>query len=155
MVMIEAKSERPVDVQAGNLHIRLAESATEVRASQRLRYRVFCEEMAAKPTREMAASRREFDSSMSFWEIYVENGTYTIGRKDRRSGERRGPEARRMAPGGTGLGLTIVKAATELHGGGVSLESRSGAGTTVTISLPLRNEPPGRHPPDGMVAGSA
>ena len=54
----------------------------------------------------------------------------------------RAPEARRMAPDGTGLGLTIVKAATELHGGTVWLASRPGDGTTVTISLPLRNEPP-------------
>ncbi len=54
----------------------------------------------------------------------------------------RGPEARRIAPNGTGLGLTIVKAATELHGGAVSLTSRTGVGTTVTISLPLRNAPP-------------
>ena len=63
MVATEAKAkrERPVDVQAGHLHIRLAESAAEVRASQRLRYRVFCEEMKARPTPEMAAAEREFD----------------------------------------------------------------------------------------------
>ncbi len=57
----------------------------------------------------------------------------------------RGAEAKRMAPGGTGLGLTIVKAATELHGGTVWLESRAAGGTRVTISLPLRNEPPSAH----------
>lgn len=63
MVASEArvKRERPVDVQAGQLHIRLAESAAEVRASQRLRYRVFCEEMKARPTPAMAAAGREFD----------------------------------------------------------------------------------------------
>ena len=33
------------------------------------------------------------------WEIDMENGTYTIGRKDRRSGPRRGPEARRERRG--------------------------------------------------------
>jgi putative hemolysin len=62
MVLIEAKRERPVDVQAGSLHIRLAESAAEIRASQRLRYRVFCEEMMAKPSAEMVRAGREFDS---------------------------------------------------------------------------------------------
>ncbi|MGF1608126.1 MAG: GNAT family N-acetyltransferase [Kiloniellales bacterium] len=66
MVLIEAKGARPVDVRAGNLHIRLAESAAEVRASQRLRYHVFCEEMAAKPSPEMVRAGREFDSYDDF-----------------------------------------------------------------------------------------
>ena len=68
MVLIEANGPRPVDVQAGRLHIRLAETPAEVRASQRLRYRVFCEEMAAKPTREMALAKREFDSFDEFFD---------------------------------------------------------------------------------------
>jgi signal transduction histidine kinase len=38
---------------------------------------------------------------------------------------------------GTGLGLTIVKRNTELHGGIVSVESELGVGTTVTIALPI------------------
>ena len=54
----------------------------------------------------------------------------------------RGPEARWLAPGGIGLGLTIVKAATELHGGTVTLKARASAGTTVMVKLPLRNAPP-------------
>lgn len=66
MVLIEAKGERPVDVRAGSLHIRLAETAAEIRASQALRYRVFCEEMAAKPSLEMARARREFDAFDEF-----------------------------------------------------------------------------------------
>ncbi len=37
---------------------------------------------------------------------------------------------------GTGLGLPIVKGLTEAHGGRVSLESRPGAGTCITIWLP-------------------
>jgi len=68
MVLIEANSPRPVDVRAGQLHIRLAETPGEVRASQRLRYRVFCEEMAAKPTREMTLAQREFDSFDEFFD---------------------------------------------------------------------------------------
>jgi len=62
MVLVEANRDRPVDVVAGTLRIRLAETAAEVRESQRLRYRVFCEEMSAKPTLEMIAAGREFDS---------------------------------------------------------------------------------------------
>lgn len=38
--------------------------------------------------------------------------------------------------GGAGLGLTLVKATAELHGGSLSVESAPGKGFTATISLP-------------------
>lgn len=66
MSLAEAKSDRPVDVSGGNLRIRVAEDAAEVRAAQALRYRVFYESMAAKPTPEMAAAERDFDSFDDF-----------------------------------------------------------------------------------------
>ena len=66
MSLAEAKSDRPVDVSGGNLRIRLAEDSEEIRAAQALRYRVFYESMAAKPTPEMAAAERDFDSFDDF-----------------------------------------------------------------------------------------
>jgi signal transduction histidine kinase len=47
----------------------------------------------------------------------------------------------RLQRGGTGLGLVIAKRIVELHGGRVRLESRVGAGTTVTLELPIREAP--------------
>ena len=39
--------------------------------------------------------------------------------------------------GGSGLGLAISRSLVEMHGGGLSIASTEGEGTTVTISLPL------------------
>ncbi len=45
--------------------------------------------------------------------------------------------AQQLAVQGTGLGLPIVRALVEGHGGRVGLTSRPGHGTTVTVRLPL------------------
>jgi signal transduction histidine kinase len=42
---------------------------------------------------------------------------------------------------GTGLGLLLVKRCAELHGGTVRVDSRISEGTTVTVTLPIWNEP--------------
>ena len=39
---------------------------------------------------------------------------------------------------GTGLGLATAKAIAELHGGSIEAASRAGAGTTITVHLPVR-----------------
>jgi signal transduction histidine kinase len=39
---------------------------------------------------------------------------------------------------GTGLGLVIVQAIVQAHGGTVSLESTEGVGTTFSVRLPAR-----------------
>ncbi|HWI29711.1 MAG TPA: GNAT family N-acyltransferase [Stellaceae bacterium] len=51
-----------VDVRSGKLQVRLAETLGDVDAAQTLRYRVFYEEMGARPTSEMARLGRDFDN---------------------------------------------------------------------------------------------
>src|ERR1043166_5105742 len=62
MVLSDVARQRPVEIRAGDIEVRLAESDGEVRAAQTLRYGVFYEEMAATPSGEMQRRRRDFDS---------------------------------------------------------------------------------------------
>ena len=62
MVLSDVARQRPVEIRAGDIEVRLAESDGEVRAAQTLRYGVFYEEMAATPSAEMQRRRRDFDS---------------------------------------------------------------------------------------------
>jgi signal transduction histidine kinase len=48
----------------------------------------------------------------------------------------RGENARSLGIPGTGLGLTIVRAIVDAHGGEVGLTSAPGRGTTVRVALP-------------------
>lgn len=50
-----------IDERAGPLQVRVAENEAEIDAALALRYRVFYDEMKAKPSPEIAASRRDFD----------------------------------------------------------------------------------------------
>mgnify|MGYP001074498993 CR=1 FL=1 len=50
---------------------------------------------------------------------------------------------------GLGLGLTLVKQIIDAHNGSVAIASDVGAGTTVTISLPVHDEPTGVGWPEG------
>jgi signal transduction histidine kinase len=49
----------------------------------------------------------------------------------------RGKNVRQIS--GTGLGLVVVKKCVDLHGGDIAIASEVGKGTTVTITLPLKN----------------
>jgi two-component system OmpR family sensor kinase len=49
----------------------------------------------------------------------------------------RSDPARTRASGGAGLGLSIVAAIAEAHGGSASVESAPGAGATFRIALPM------------------
>ncbi|NLO89109.1 MAG: HAMP domain-containing histidine kinase [Clostridia bacterium] len=46
-----------------------------------------------------------------------------------------------LNPGGSGLGLAVVKCFVELHGGKVWLESAVGKGTRVSFTIPIRQAP--------------
>ncbi len=57
----------------------------------------------------------------------------------------RASTATRRAIPGTGVGLVIARAIVESHGGSISLESREGEGTRVTVTLPLRQSAEGTY----------
>ena len=49
-----------------------------------------------------------------------------------------------LSKGGTGLGLALVHALAEKHGGRVRIDSVEGQGTTVTVELPAQQQGDGR-----------
>ena len=50
------------------------------------------------------------------------------------------PSRARHAGEGSGLGLSIVDAVMKAHGGGVSVESELGKGSTFTLHFPINSE---------------
>lgn len=57
-----------MQIEAGRFTVRLAETEAEVAAAQRLRYRVFVEEMGATPSERDRADRRERDDFDPYFE---------------------------------------------------------------------------------------
>ncbi len=57
-----ALAEQMAGLTHGSLGVMIADDMDLIEASQALRYRVFYEEMAAKPTPEMAQNQRDFDA---------------------------------------------------------------------------------------------
>ena len=77
----------PINVSSGDTHIRIATSEKEIREAQNLRWRVFYEEMKAKPTAELAKEQRDFDRYDDFCDhlLVLDNnrvvGTYRMLRR--------------------------------------------------------------------------
>ncbi|MFE8013852.1 sensor histidine kinase [Streptomyces antibioticus] len=63
----------------------------------------------------------------------------------------RADKGRSRVGGGSGLGLSIVAAVAELHGGRAGLDSVPGRGTRVEVTLPAREAGPAGGPPPGPV----
>jgi putative hemolysin len=61
-VAVPAEQPAIVDIRSGSHQVRLADTVADIDAAQALRYRVFYEEMGAQPSREMAATKRDFDA---------------------------------------------------------------------------------------------
>ncbi len=51
-----------VNFRVGSLEVLVAENKSQIKASQKLRYRVFCEEMGAKASKQMKSTKRDFDT---------------------------------------------------------------------------------------------
>ena len=80
-------------VHSGNLEVRLAENNEEIDAAQALRYRVFYDEMSAKPNNKMLNAKRDYDRFDEYWDhlLVLDHsknkiidkvvGTYRLNRK--------------------------------------------------------------------------
>lgn len=117
--------------------------------------KALCEESADILVDPMQMQQAVMNVVMNAYEAMREKGTLTVG--TRRLGAEfsisvadsgRGIDDRGMEKifkpfnttklSGTGLGLAITKGIIERHGGTITVESKLGEGTTVTMNLPLK-----------------
>lgn len=71
--------------------------------------------------------------------IFVEDNGNGISEDDLKNIFDRFYQVEKINPTGSGIGLALVKAFVELHGGKVEVESALGCGSRFTITLPLRH----------------
>lgn len=126
-------------IEAGRFTVRLAESASDVAAAQRLRYRVFVEEMGATPSPGDAESRRERDAFDPYFEHLllidneasdpdVEHGVVGVYRLMRDSKAREGIGFYGQSEYDLAKVLHYPRNTVELGRSCVDLEHRGGAG---------------------------
>ena len=61
MAIAENYNSTNLNIKAGELEVRLAENNVEIDAAQKLRYKVFYEEMSARPTENQKRLKRDID----------------------------------------------------------------------------------------------
>lgn len=126
-------------INPSRYRIKLAESAEEVAAAQRLRYRVFVEELGARPSDEERARRREWDAFDTFFDHLILIDVEHAGEDplDRVVGAYRllRDEVARSGPGFYGAGeydlspiLALGRPSVELGRSCVAREHRGGPG---------------------------
>jgi two-component system sensor histidine kinase ChvG len=150
LARLEAKPEVPVDF---DLHALLSNVVAESSERVRLDWRATRRSILGRPRMLESAVQNLVDNATRFSDADSEvcvrvsdpvAGDIRIEVIDRGQGISEANLARvwqrffttDRARGGTGLGMAIVRAAVDAHGGRVNLESKWGEGTTVTLDLP-------------------
>jgi signal transduction histidine kinase len=88
---------------------------------------------------------RTWSASGKVWCALTDTG---VGMSDDTRRQVLDPFFTTKGPRRTGLGLSVAYGILQRHGGGLSIESTEGAGTTVSLHLPVAG-PPGNGPSPG------